>query len=88
MNSPPISDFDLGLHAASLMVGTLALRSYNEDKNSDRTNDLMHAYRALRRYIPENPENGKRYGATIAGEIMRQGFLGIHDEIKEIEENS
>ena len=85
MNSPEINEFDLSLHAASLTVGTLALRSYYHDKESDRTTELMEAYRNIRRQISVNPTSGKRYGATIAGEMMNVGFLGIHDETKEAE---
>lgn len=91
MNSPTVSDFDLSLHAASLMVGTLWTRSYATDKeeglamDSDRTIQLMESYRNIRRQISINPESGKRYGATVANEVMRSGYAGIHDENKELE---
>tara|TARA_R110002094_G_scaffold104568_1_gene103887 strand:+ start:1064 stop:1345 length:282 start_codon:yes stop_codon:yes gene_type:complete len=89
MNAPPINDFDLALHAASLTVGTLFLRSFAQDKEeglafeSQRTTEIMESYRNLRRHISVNPDSGKRYGATVANEIMKAGYLGIHDEEKE-----
>ena len=91
MNSPAITDFDLALHATSLNVATLFLGSFAKDKEeglafeSQRTSELMEAYRSIRRQITVNPESGKRYGAAVANAVMKSGYLGIHDETKELE---
>jgi hypothetical protein len=89
MNSPSITDFDLALHATSLSVATLFLGSFAKDKKeglafeSQRTTELMEAYRSIRRQISVNPVSGKRYGAAVANEIMKAGYLGINDKEKE-----
>ena len=67
------SDFDIALHAASLMVGTLAKRSYFEDPKSLRTSELLQAYTNIRRHISKI--DGVRIGAPIAGHVMNTPYF-------------
>lgn len=56
---------DLTLHNLSLQIADAYRGIYNESTDSDMLNDLLNAYRNVRRHISVMAD-GKRYGATKA----------------------
>lgn len=66
------SDFsDRILHSVSMQIA--ALLSDSEPQNEEdreEWDDLLMAYRCIRRHIKVNPNTGKRYGAEQASKMI------------------
>lgn len=67
------SNRDLRLHALSLQVAG-AYRELYEAGDIEAANEILDAFRAVRRPIGINPANGKRWGSEAAFKAM-QGIV-------------
>ena len=64
------SQLDITLHALSLQIAA-AYRMAGD--NEDTLDDIILAYRAIRRHISKG-DDGKRYGANDAHRMMQGGI--------------
>ena len=66
------------LHKESLKLATEYAELYTSDHlepgHVDRVEEALEAYKAARRKLPRNGDNGRRYGSTEAWEHT-QGYI-------------